>query len=93
LFNRILKQMQDKIHIHQYVMTLHADEEAYDDNLSVYDIEHAIITGEILERQKDAISGEWKYLVRGQSLENDSIIIIGKLTFTGKLFIITVFRE
>jgi len=36
-----------------YVMTTHADEEADADDLSVYDVESAILTGTIVERQKD----------------------------------------
>ena len=35
-----------------YVMTTHADEEADADDLSVFDVESAILTGEIVERQK-----------------------------------------
>lgn len=36
-------------------MTLHAYEEMTDDDLSVGDIEHAILTGAIAERQVDRV--------------------------------------
>jgi Domain of unknown function (DUF4258) len=39
-------------------MTTHADEEADADDLSVFDIESAILTGKIIERQKEAETGE-----------------------------------
>ncbi len=93
VFERILKKMQENILDRRYMMTLHADEERDDDDLSVFDIENGILTGEITERQKDIITGEWKYLVRDRTLEGDTVIIVGKLSLTGKLIIITVFRE
>ena len=35
------------------MLTLHAEEEMDNDNLSIFDIERGILTGQILERQKD----------------------------------------
>lgn len=54
MFERILKRMQKKIRTRQYVVTLHAEEEMNDDDLTIYDVERGIITGEILERQKES---------------------------------------
>jgi len=34
-------------------MTLHAEEEMDDDNLSIFDVERGILTGRIIERQQD----------------------------------------
>jgi len=68
VYNRILKQIQEKVRIRQYVMTLHAEEEMDHDGLTIFDIEHGLLTGEIIERQKDQKTGEWKYLVEGQTL-------------------------
>ncbi len=39
-------------------MTTHADEEADEDGLSILDIESAILTGSIVNRQKDRETGE-----------------------------------
>ena len=36
-----------------FMMTQHARKETNDDGLTVFDVEHAILTGEILERQRD----------------------------------------
>ncbi len=52
MFERILKQMQEKIRTRQYIMTLHAEEEMDDDELTIFDVERAILTGKIIERQK-----------------------------------------
>lgn len=61
--------MREKIRLRQYVMTVHADEEMDDDGLTIYDVENAILTGEIVERQKDRETSEAKFLVRGKTVD------------------------
>jgi len=92
VFQRALKQMRDKVRNRQYVMTLHAEEEMSDDELTIFDVERGVLTGEIVERQKDAQTDEWKYLVRGHTVIGDDIVVVGKIGLTGKLVIITVYR-
>jgi len=93
LFEQIMSQMRDKIRTRQYIMTLHAEEEMDDDGLSIFDVESVILTGVISERQRDAQTAGWKYLVRGQTLTESQAAVVGKLGMTGKLVIITVYRE
>ena len=92
MFQRVLRSMRDKVRLRQYVMTLHAEEEMSDDELTVFDVERGILTGEIAERQKDAETGEWKYLVKGQTVAGSEIVVIAKMSITAKLVIITVYR-
>ncbi len=92
MFQRILKQLRDKVRSRQYVMTLHAEEEMSDDELTIFDVERGVLTGEIVERQKDVQTGEWKYLGRGHTVTGDDIVVVGKIGLTGKLVIITVYR-
>ena len=91
MYGRILKQIQTKIRNRQYVMTLHAEEEMDHDELSIFDIERCILTGEITERQKDRSTEEWKYVIEGQSIAGDKVGTVTKLSLTGKLIIITVY--
>ena len=91
MHDRILKQMREKIRARQYVMTLHAEEEMDDDGLSVFDVERGILTGGISERQKDRATAEWKYLIEGQTIAGDPVIVVAKLGIIGKLVIITVY--
>lgn len=65
MFDRVLKEMKDKIRERKYVMSLHAEEEMNEDCFSIYDIEHSILTGKITERQKDRVTAEWKYRITG----------------------------
>ena len=93
MFNSILQHIQAKIRTLDYVMTVHADEEMDDDSLSILDIEQVILTGEIVERQHDRNTGDWKYLINGQTDDNISVIVVAKLSPTDKVVIITVYVE
>ena len=93
MFDRILKRMRKLVRTRQYVMTLHAENEMDADGLKIYDVESVILSGQIIERQRDRASGEWKYLVRGQALSDGAVTVVAKLGPTGKLVFITVFRE
>jgi hypothetical protein len=50
--------MKEKVRALEYVMSVHAEEEMEDDELSILDVEHIILTGGIIERQKDQETGE-----------------------------------
>lgn len=49
----VLQKMREKTRAQEYVMTTHADDEMWDDGLTIRDVENAILTGQITERQKD----------------------------------------
>lgn len=91
MFERILRKLREKVRAREYVMTLHAVEEMDDDGLTVFDIERSILTGKIIERQKDLVTGEYKYLVKGRAVIDDEVIVVTKLSPTDKLVIITVY--
>ena len=91
MYDRILKQMRERIRTRRYVMTLHAEEEMTDDNLSIFDVERSVLTGKIIERQKDHVTAEWKYLVEGETIAGNQAVVVAKLSVTGKLVIITVY--
>jgi len=83
--------MREKVRALDYVMTIHAEEEMEDDDLSILDVEQAILTREIIERQQDQETGEWKYLIAGNTLADEPLIVVAKLASTGNLVLITVY--
>ena len=91
MFDRILNRMREKIRQRQYIMTYHARREMHHDDLNIYDIERVILTGKILERQKDIVTGEWKYRIKGKTVEGGKIEVVAKLSPTDKLVIITIY--
>ncbi len=94
MYERELKRMREKIRLRQYQMTIHADAELDNDDLSIYDIENAILTGEIIERQKDRETNESKFLVQGETVDGSALMVaVTKFGMSGKLIIITVYVE
>jgi hypothetical protein len=93
VFDHILQRMREKVRALDYVMTIHAEEEMEDDDISILDVEHVILSGEIIERQQDQETGEWKYLIAWHTLADDPIIVVAKLALTGTMVIITVYRD
>ena len=91
MFDRILNHMREKIRRRQYIMTYHTRREMHYDDLTIYDIERGILTGRILERQKDKITNEWKYRIKGKTVEGGKVEVIAKIGPTDKLVIITVY--
>ncbi|MYK21301.1 DUF4258 domain-containing protein, partial [Candidatus Poribacteria bacterium] len=83
--------MQEKVQNQEYVLTLHAEDEMDQDDLTSFDIENALLTGKIVGRQRDLQSGEWKYVVEGQTHGSEIAVVVTKLTFSRKLVIITVY--
>jgi hypothetical protein len=93
MFAKIRDRMREKIRNLEYVMTIHAEEEMENDELSIFDVENGILTGEIVERQKDSETDEWKYLVAGKTLDEKDIIVVAKMSMTDNTVIITVYLE
>ncbi|MDP6526489.1 MAG: DUF4258 domain-containing protein [Kiritimatiellia bacterium] len=91
MYPRLLKRLRDLILNRQYVVTLHGYDEMAADDLTVWDVESAFLTGEIVEKQKDAETSELKYRVRGNSLSGTRVEIVAKIAVTGKLVVITVY--
>ena len=93
MYERILQRFRDRIRSLDYVVPLHAEEEMDEDGLSVFDLESAVLTGQIVERQRDRVTREWKYVVSGRGLDAGTVGVVGKLSVTGRLVIITVYRD
>lgn len=72
-------------------MAYHARKEMNDDGLTIYDVERSILTGEVVERQRDRTTGEHKYRIRGKSIEGFAMEVLTKISPTSKLVIITVY--
>ena len=91
MFEQTLKRIHEQVHTLAYIMTHHALVEMENDGLTIFDVEQALLTGKITDRQKDRHSDEWKYVVEGQTLGAEIAVVVTKFTFTGVLVIITVY--
>ena len=93
MFEKIRDKIRERIRSLAYVMTIHAEEEMENDGLSIFDVENAVLTGDIVERQADSESGEMKYIVAGKTINDERLVVVAKLSLTDKLVIITVYFE
>jgi hypothetical protein len=83
--------MRERVRERRHVMTLHADEQMQADELTVYDIERCILTGQVVERQGDRMTSESKYVVRGEDLAGSKVVVVVKLGPNGTLVILTTY--
>jgi hypothetical protein len=74
-----------------YVVSIHAAEGLDDDNLTILDLENIILTGQIIQRQRDRQTREVKCVIRGFTLDGLEAETIVKLGATGRLVVITVY--
>ena len=90
---RIIDRLRDKIRAGDYVVPFHAANELDDDEISIFDVENIILTGKIVERQRDAQTRERKYLVGGETLDGETACSVVRIGPTGKVVIITAWVE
>jgi hypothetical protein len=75
----------------RYGVSVHAAEEMEDDGFTILDLENIILTGTIIERQKDPKTDETKIVIRGFSLDGRQAETVVKVGLSGTLYIITVY--
>ena len=73
------------------MVSLHAAEELEDDNLTILDLENIILTGRVVERQKDRQSHQTKIAIRGRTLDGREAEAVIKVGLTGALYVIAAY--
>ncbi len=86
-----ITRIRDLVRSLNYVVSIHAAEELEDDNLTILDLENIVLTGRIVERQKDRETREPKIVIRGRGLDGRETEAIVKVGLTGILYVITVY--
>ncbi len=71
-------------------MTLHAEDEMDDDEVSLFDLERVLHNGDLTTRQRDEKSGEWKYIMNGLNL-GLAIEVVVKVA-SSQVVVITVIK-
>ena len=87
-----IKRLRDLIRSLNYAVSIHAAEELEDDNLTILDFENIVLTGAIVERQRDRQTREVKYILRGYTLSDVPAETVVKIAPDGNLFVITIYR-
>ena len=92
MHKKALLRIQQKVQSNQYYITDHAIDEARKDKFSGRDILQGILSGEIVQRQKDWLKGAWKYRIHGKSTQAGRKIGV-VVKERNDVVIITVFQE
>ena len=85
-------QLRRLIRTLRYVVATHAADELEDDNLTILDLETIVLTGQIIERQRDRATRDVKYVIQGSTREGATAQAVAKLGQSGRLVVITVYR-
>ena len=86
-----ITRIRDLVRSLNYVVSVHAAEELEDENLTILDLENILLTGTIVERQKDRETREGKIVIQGRTLDDRQAEAVVKIGFTGVLYVITVY--
>ena len=86
-----ITRIRDLVRSLNYVVSIHAAEKLEDDNLTIVDLENVVLTGRIVERQKDRETREPKIVIRGRTIDGRETEAIVKIGLTGILYFITVY--
>ena len=72
-------------------MTVHGREEMRADGLTTAEVREIVLAGRIVERQRDSRTGEWKYLIEGDTVGGRTGTVVAKAGPMGRVVIITVY--
>ncbi len=88
-YDELLNRMRAAIEAGDYIVTKHARQEMLADDFDVFDLENAILTGEIITPQDDA--GETKYVLAGEAVNGRELETVVKFLEDGGIAFITVY--
>jgi hypothetical protein len=92
MFERILAEMRKAVRAGLVYLTEHARDEMADDSLTFQDVINCILTGDIVDCQRDVGRDENKYVIYGDCVDEDEMAVVAKLTYNKNVGVITVYR-
>jgi hypothetical protein len=84
-----IKQIQALVRYGLYYLTEHADDEAMEDELTIYDVEYGILNGKI----RRSWPKDDKFEVVGIALDGRQIGMVCRITRGNKVRVITVYED
>jgi hypothetical protein len=87
---RGIREIRERIRTENYELTGHAEEEREDDDLSMADLQNAILSGKVVQVLTDDPRGD-RYVVQGKGQDGREIEVICRFLTSGKLRIITIY--
>jgi uncharacterized protein DUF4258 len=92
MYELILAEMRKAARAGLVYLTEHARDEMADDSLTFQDVINCILTGDIVDCQRDIGRNENKYVIYGDCVYEDEMAVVAKLTYNKNVGVITVYR-
>ena len=92
MYPRILHQIQALVRQGDYVLSIHVENELENDGFTDQDLEAAILTGEIVRRERDTL-GRPKYVIEGMALDGRGLTTVTQPFQTRQLVVIVTVYE
>ena len=87
----MLERSRELVRVGAYGLTSHALEELESDDLAGEDLEQILLGGRIVERQRDAETGDHKYVFFGTCFSGAPAYAVVKFAHPERLLVVTVF--
>lgn len=87
-----LEQIRRLIRSREYILSGHAEDEMYADDLERADVEHALLHGTISRKFTEDLRGP-RYRVAGPACNGQSICVVCRIREADGLIIITVYAK
>lgn len=89
--NKDIYWFKEQVKIRQYILTSHARQESIDEDISIEDIENAVLNGEIIEdySSRNDIRGK-SCLITGPKLDLLPVHVVASCSFE-KMYVVTVY--
>ena len=86
-----IERIRERIRLRQYDMTAHATEELAEDDLTIVDVEHAVLAGRVVQIQRDDPRGS-KYVIEGPATDGATLVgVVGRFLGRDRYLIVTVY--
>ena len=90
MFDSVRIKVRELVRLRRVTFSTHSQEEMENDDILARDVIYLLSSADIIERQRDEETGEWKYLfVKPHS--NRTLVVVSKINRNGNVFIITVY--
>ena len=87
-----IERIRDRIRLRQYDMTAHATEEMAEDDLDIADVEHAVLTGRVVQIRRGDRRGN-KYVLEGTATDGTSLVgVVGRFPRGDRFLIVTAYK-
>jgi hypothetical protein len=91
MYESVLYKMRQCVRQYKLIISRHAKIELRNDGLGQSDVEYAILTGSIIERQRDIVTLENKYRVAGMTYDGRRMEVVAKILPPDEALVITAY--